>query len=94
MSMKVKPVFLDESGRRWKVVRPVLLAGAATLVAIPIGLILSIQNVSVGPQNSSGAEEPVLGQATERPYDRIALSAARPWRITRKGNVRVVRHEQ
>ena len=90
--MSVNPVFLDESGRRWKVVRPLLVAGATTLVAIPISLVLSIQNVSVTPQTSSEPEAQFLSQVTERPIERTAWSS-RVWRVSRQGSARAARHE-
>ena len=90
--MSVNPVFLDETGRRWKLVRPVLLTGAAALVAIPVSLLLSIQNVSVTPEKLTEPDEASLSQAAALPVDRISFTT-RPWRITRRANSRAVRHE-
>jgi hypothetical protein len=55
--MSTKPVFLDETGRRWRVVRLVLLAGVTALIAMPLILILSIRNVGVTPERSLGHPE-------------------------------------
>jgi hypothetical protein len=61
--MSTSPVFLDETGRRWRVVRLVLLAGATVLIAMPLILILSIRNVGVTPEKSLGRPESSVGNA-------------------------------
>jgi hypothetical protein len=44
--MSADPVFFDKSGRRWQVVKLLLFFGAATLVALPCFLVLSIERVT------------------------------------------------
>ncbi len=48
--MYVKPVFLDESGKRWRIVKLVLVAIAATFLFIPLLLLLSIARTPVMPE--------------------------------------------
>ncbi|MGP0089018.1 MAG: hypothetical protein ACLPKB_03515 [Xanthobacteraceae bacterium] len=90
--MSVNPVFLDETGRRWKVVRLVLLTGATVLIAIPLGLLLSIQNVSVTPAKSLGQQEASLSRTIARPIDPASWST-RASRIARHADPRTVWHD-
>jgi hypothetical protein len=45
-----RPIFLDESRLRWRLLRPVLVACAIGLLIIPVILTLSILNVEVLPE--------------------------------------------
>jgi len=49
-AMSDRPIFFDESRLRWKLLRPVFIAGAIALLTIPIILTLSILNVEVLPE--------------------------------------------
>jgi hypothetical protein len=48
-----KPVFLDQTGHRWKLIRIVLVGLATGFCLIPFLLALSILNVEVLPEQSS-----------------------------------------
>jgi hypothetical protein len=45
-----KPIFLDESRLRWRLLRPVLITCAIGLLIVPVILTLSILNVEVLPE--------------------------------------------
>jgi len=47
LTMYDKPIFLDETGFRWRLLRVVLLGFATGLVTLPIILALSIMRVEV-----------------------------------------------
>ncbi len=51
-AMSDKPVFLDQTGLRWRLLRVVLLGFAAGLFLLPIALALSILRVDVLPGRS------------------------------------------
>jgi hypothetical protein len=48
--MDAKPVFFDETGKRWRIVRFVLIVGTTALLLIPILLVLSIITTPVIPE--------------------------------------------
>jgi hypothetical protein len=48
-SISDKPIFLDETGLRWRLVRIVLLSLITTVLILPIALTISILTVEVLP---------------------------------------------
>jgi hypothetical protein len=46
-SISDKPIFLDETGLRWRLVRIVLLSLITTVLILPIALTISILTVEV-----------------------------------------------
>ena len=55
-----KPIFLDETGLRWRLVRIVLLSLLATVLILPIVLTLSILTVEVLPARFSDLRQHVI----------------------------------
>jgi len=55
-----KPIFLDETGQRWRLSRIVLLCFAAGLLLLPIVLALSILEVGVLPERSGGLRQQLI----------------------------------
>lgn len=55
-----KPIFLDETGLRWRLVRIVLLSLLATVLILPIVLTMSILTVEVLPAQSTNLQQQVI----------------------------------
>ncbi len=55
-----KPIFLDETGLRWRLVRIVLLSLLATVLILPIVLTISILTVEVLPAQSTNLQQQVI----------------------------------
>jgi hypothetical protein len=55
-----KPVFLDETGLRWRLVRIVLLSLLATVLFLPIVLTISILTVEVLPAQFANLQQQVI----------------------------------
>jgi hypothetical protein len=69
-----KPIFLDQTGHRWKLMRTVLVGLATGFCLIPFLLALSILNVEVLPERSgellqqiTPASAPGFGEQVRRP---------------------------
>jgi hypothetical protein len=69
-----KPIFLDQTGHRWKLMRTVLVGLATGFCLIPFLLALSILNVEVLPklsnellQQITPASAPGFGEQVRRP---------------------------
>jgi len=58
-----KPIFLDETGLRWRLVRIVLLSLLATVLILPIVLTISILTVEVLPAQSTDLQQQVTASA-------------------------------
>ena len=58
-----KPIFLDETGLRWRLVRIVLLSLLATVLILPIVLTISILTVEVLPAQSTDLQRKVTASA-------------------------------
>jgi hypothetical protein len=55
-----KPIFLDETGLRWRLSRIVLLGFATGLLLLPIVLALSILKVGVLPERSGELRQQII----------------------------------
>ena len=88
-----RPIFLDETGRRWKIVRPLLVASVAGLIGIVGLLILSIEMVGTIPELpivTSSVTPALIGQAkskgtrsVERPAPGGVTDAAAPTQVAK-----------
>ena len=58
-----KPIFLDETGLRWRLVRIVLLSLITTVLILPIVLTISILTVEVLPVQSTDLQQQVTASA-------------------------------
>ena len=87
------PVFLDESGRRWKIVKWLIIAAVATFVAVPMLLLISIEKV-VGPPLIAAGEGEVgkqvrTGESRKfAPVQTPARLPERPRAVVRRRAVR------
>ena len=55
-----KPIFLDETGLRWRLVRIVLLSLIMTVLILPIILTISILTVEVLPAQFTALQQQVI----------------------------------
>jgi hypothetical protein len=86
--MSGEPVFFDKSGRRWLVVKLLLFFGAATLIALPCFLVVSIEKVSVPAATSLVAHDELLitGSAGRAVYRDPPV--VRAWRTRSQAHAR------
>jgi len=68
--MSDKPIFLDETGSRWRLSRIVLLSVVTVLLMLPIVLALSILKVGVLPERSNELQQIIIGSPRERGNNR------------------------
>jgi len=68
--MSDKPIFLDETGSRWRLSRVVLISIVTALLMLPIVLALSILKVGVLPERSDNLQQTVVGSPQEAGNDR------------------------
>jgi hypothetical protein len=66
--MSDKPVFLDETGSRWRLSRIVLFGIATALLMLPIVLALSILKVGVLSERSNELQQIIIGSPREAGY--------------------------
>jgi hypothetical protein len=59
--MSDRPIFLDETGSRWRLSRIVLFSIAIALLMLPIVLALSILKVGVLPERSNELHQIIIG---------------------------------
>jgi len=67
--MSDKPIFLDETGSRWRLSRIVLFSIATVLLMLPIVLALSILKVGVLPERSNESQQTIIGSPREAGND-------------------------
>jgi len=63
--MSDKPIFLDETGSRWKLSRIVLFSIVTVLLMLPFFLALSILKVGVLPERSKEFQQIIIGSPRE-----------------------------
>jgi hypothetical protein len=59
-SISDKPIFLDETGLRWRLVRIVLISLITTVLILPIALTISILTVEVLPAQFFDLQQHVI----------------------------------
>ena len=75
-----KPIFLDETGLRWRLVRIVLLSLLATVLILPIVLTISILTVEVLPAQSTDLQQQVHSVRSRLPDAAQTDEFSRPLR--------------
>jgi len=77
-----KPIFLDETGQRWRLLRAVLLGSATGLLMLPVILALSIMKVEVLPERSGELQQRVIAASPSGYWTRPGgLKWLRRWQI-------------